>query len=82
MKLWPICNCSVFLTYNCSFLIFAFENCLQVTVSRLPDQGAKLHRQILELNSELQKMRMEQGTEKKVIDLDDLTGDFRRVMNV
>ncbi|XP_021677310.2 protein CHROMATIN REMODELING 24 isoform X2 [Hevea brasiliensis] len=54
----------------------------KVTVSRLPDQGAKLEKQISELKLELNKMRMEKTTRKEVIDLDDLTGDLQRVLNV
>ncbi|KAJ6991056.1 protein CHROMATIN REMODELING 24-like [Populus alba x Populus x berolinensis] len=55
----------------------------KVTVSRLPDQGAKLQKQISELNSVLIALRMEKATERKgVISLDDLTGEFERGLNV
>ncbi|KAJ6918655.1 protein CHROMATIN REMODELING 24 [Populus alba x Populus x berolinensis] len=55
----------------------------KVTISRLPDQGAKLQKQIGELNSELNKLRMEKATEGKgIISLDDLTGEFERRLNV
>ncbi|KAG5245086.1 protein CHROMATIN REMODELING [Salix suchowensis] len=55
----------------------------KVTVSRLPDQGAKLQKQIGELNSELNKLSMEKATERKgIISLDDLTGEFERGLNV
>ncbi|XP_065875193.1 protein CHROMATIN REMODELING 24 isoform X2 [Euphorbia lathyris] len=54
----------------------------KVTVSRLPDKGAKLQRQVLELNLEVEKMKMEKTREKQVIDLDDLTGELQRVLNV
>ncbi|KAJ6289149.1 hypothetical protein OIU76_025034 [Salix suchowensis] len=55
----------------------------KVTVSRLPDQGEKLQKQISELNSVLNKLRMEKATERKVvINLDDLTGEFKRGLNV
>ncbi|KAG6767395.1 hypothetical protein POTOM_028599 [Populus tomentosa] len=55
----------------------------KVTVSRLPDQGAKLQKQISELNSVLIELRMEKATERKgVISLDDLTGEFERGLNV
>ncbi|KAJ6740932.1 hypothetical protein OIU79_000950 [Salix purpurea] len=55
----------------------------KVTVSRLPDQGEKLQKQISELNSVLNKLRMEKAPERKgVISLDDLTGEFERGLNV
>ncbi|KAJ6419344.1 hypothetical protein OIU84_029452 [Salix udensis] len=55
----------------------------KVTVSRLPDQGEKLQKQISELNSVLNKLRMEKATDRKgVISLDDLTGEFERGLNV
>ncbi|KAI5587719.1 hypothetical protein BDE02_05G053400 [Populus trichocarpa] len=55
----------------------------KVTISRLPDQGAKLQKQIGELNSELNKLRMETATDRKgIISLDDLTGEFERRLNV
>ncbi|KAG8640786.1 protein CHROMATIN REMODELING 24 isoform X1 [Manihot esculenta] len=54
----------------------------KATVSRLPDQGAKLQKQISELNLELNQLRMEKTTQNEVIDLDDLTGDLQRVLNV
>ncbi|KAI9394209.1 hypothetical protein POPTR_005G066600v4 [Populus trichocarpa] len=55
----------------------------KVTISRLPDQGAKLQKQIGELNSELNKLRMETATEREgIISLDDLTGEFERRLNV
>ncbi|KAJ6775137.1 hypothetical protein OIU79_018338 [Salix purpurea] len=55
----------------------------KVTVSRLPDQGAKLQKQIGELNSELNKLSMEKATERKgIISLDDLTEEFERGLNV
>ncbi|KAF9681810.1 hypothetical protein SADUNF_Sadunf05G0041300 [Salix dunnii] len=55
----------------------------KVTISRLPDRGAKLQKQIGELNSELNKLRIEKATERKgIISLDDLTGEFERGLNV
>ncbi|XP_011011399.1 PREDICTED: protein CHROMATIN REMODELING 24-like isoform X2 [Populus euphratica] len=55
----------------------------KATISRLPDQGAKLQKQIGELNSELNKLRMEKATEREgIISLDDLTGEFERRLNV
>lgn len=53
----------------------------QSTVERLPDKGAKIQKQIAELNSELNKIQMEK-TEKEVVDLDDVTGKLKRVLNV
>ncbi|KAK7831062.1 protein chromatin remodeling 24, partial [Quercus suber] len=50
-------------------------------VSRLPDKGEKLQKQIAQLNSELYKMRKEERTENQVIDLDDLSGEIQRVLN-
>lgn len=51
-------------------------------VARLPDKGEKLRKQIAELNSELFKIREAERTENKVIDLDDLSGEFQAVLNV
>lgn len=48
-------------------------------ISRLPDRGEKLQQRLAELNSELSKLKME---EREVIDLDDITGEFQRVLNV
>ncbi|GLT25101.1 hypothetical protein SLA2020_002530 [Shorea laevis] len=54
----------------------------KVTISKLPDKGAKLEKQMAELNAELQKIRMEERREKEVINLDDITGELRRRLNV
>ena len=51
-------------------------------VSRLPDKGEKLQKQIAQLNSELYEIRKAERTESTVIDLDDLTGELQRVLNV
>ncbi|KAG6717084.1 hypothetical protein I3842_04G080000 [Carya illinoinensis] len=51
-------------------------------VARLPDKGEKLRKQIAELNSELYKISEAERTENKVIDLDDLSGEFQAVLNV
>ncbi|KAI4345067.1 hypothetical protein L6164_012234 [Bauhinia variegata] len=48
-------------------------------ISRLPDSGEKIQKRIAELNSELDKLKM---TERTVVDLDDVTGEFQRVLNV
>ncbi|KAH9668733.1 protein CHROMATIN REMODELING 24 [Citrus sinensis] len=50
----------------------------KVTVERLPDKGTKLQKQIAELNSELNKIKMEKRPEPGVIDLDDVTGKLQR----
>ncbi|WCJ41023.1 chromatin remodeling 24 [Euphorbia peplus] len=54
----------------------------KVTVSRLPDKGAKLQRQVMELKLELEKMKNENKSNKEVINLDDLTEDLERVLKV
>lgn len=51
-------------------------------VARLPDRGEKIEKQITELKSELDEIRKAKRTEKQVIDLDDLTEDLQRVLNV
>lgn len=48
-------------------------------ISRLPDKGSKLHQRLAELNSELNKLNMEN---REVIDLDDISGKFERILNV
>ncbi|XP_062149491.1 protein CHROMATIN REMODELING 24 isoform X2 [Alnus glutinosa] len=51
-------------------------------VARLPDKGEKLVKQIAELKSELYKIRKAERAENQVIDLDSLSGDLQRVLNV
>jgi hypothetical protein len=48
-------------------------------ISKLPDKGEKLKNRIVELNRELTKLKMEQTN---VVDLDDITDEFERVVNV
>ncbi|XP_058731078.1 protein CHROMATIN REMODELING 24-like isoform X2 [Vicia villosa] len=48
-------------------------------VSKLPDKGEKLRKRITELNRALTKLKMEQTN---VVDLDDITDEFERVVNV
>nr|GMD62646.1 protein CHROMATIN REMODELING 24 isoform X2 [Ipomoea batatas] len=48
---------------------------------RLPDRGEKLQKQIAELYAELDLVR-NQGKANEVIDLDDISGKFERVVNV
>lgn len=50
-------------------------------VSRLPDKGVKIQKQIEELNAELCRTKMAKGNEE-VIDLDNLTGEIQRVLHV
>jgi hypothetical protein len=59
--------------------LFSF---FQGMVARLPDKGEKLEKQIAELKSELYKIRKAERTENQVIDLDSLSGDLQRVLNV
>ncbi|KAK2384897.1 Protein CHROMATIN REMODELING 24 [Trifolium repens] len=51
----------------------------KVMISKLPDKGEKLKNRIVELNRELTKLKMEQTN---VVDLDDITDEFERVVNV
>ncbi|XP_050895402.1 protein CHROMATIN REMODELING 24 isoform X2 [Lathyrus oleraceus] len=50
-----------------------------VMISKLPDKGEKLRKRITELNRALTKLKMEQTN---VVDLDDITDEFERVVNV
>lgn len=54
----------------------------KATVSKLPDKGERIQKQIAELNSELDKMRMTKRIETEVIDLDDVTGKLENVLNL
>lgn len=54
----------------------------KVTISRLPDKGSRIERQLAELNLDLEKIRKAERTEKEVIDLDDISGDFQKFLNV
>lgn len=49
-------------------------------VERLSDKGEKIQKQIVELNSELAKIRGE--TETIDLDFDDVVDDFNTVLNV
>ncbi|XWS44706.1 hypothetical protein CRYUN_Cryun15aG0070800 [Craigia yunnanensis] len=53
----------------------------KITISRLPDKGAKIEKQVAELNEELHKMKMEKETETEV-GVEDITGELQRVLNV
>ncbi|XP_058089830.1 SNF2 domain-containing protein ENL1 isoform X2 [Magnolia sinica] len=48
-------------------------------VSKLPDKGEKIQRQIVELNLELDKISKSQSRAEEVIDLDDISGRFERL---
>lgn len=50
-----------------------------VMISKLPDNGEKLKKRIAELNRALTKLKMEQTN---IVDLDDIAGEFERVLNV
>ncbi|GMP26647.1 hypothetical protein CsSME_00003004 [Camellia sinensis var. sinensis] len=54
----------------------------KVLVSKLPDKGVNIQKQIAELKSELDMIRMEKRREKEVIHLDDIAGELQRVLNV
>ncbi|KAL2478366.1 Protein CHROMATIN REMODELING 24 [Forsythia ovata] len=53
----------------------------KVAVSKLPDKGEKIHKQIAELRLQLYQLRMAKGT-KDEIDLDTITTGFQRVVNL
>ncbi|XVF14803.1 hypothetical protein REPUB_Repub09cG0092800 [Reevesia pubescens] len=52
----------------------------KITVSRLPDKGAKIEKQIAELNEELHKMMSNET--KTEVGVDDIAGELQRVLNV
>ncbi|GMI99315.1 chromatin remodeling 24 [Hibiscus trionum] len=55
----------------------------KVTVSRLPDKGAKIEKQIAELNAELHKMKTAKETQTETAGgVDDITGKLQHVLNV
>ncbi|XP_057961339.1 protein CHROMATIN REMODELING 24 [Malania oleifera] len=47
----------------------------KVIVSKLPDKGKRIQTQIVELTSELERIKLEKNSEKEVIDLDDVNGE-------
>lgn len=57
-------------------------------VSRLPDQGGKIQKQIAELNAQLHDLRnsslnnSRDGKEQTLVDIDDLTKDLQNVLSV
>lgn len=78
----------LFVFYCCSRSPWGFKSQfiflihLQGTVERLPDKGEKLQKQIAELNLKLKKLRTDERSETEVIDVDDIMGNFKRVLNV
>ena len=50
-------------------------------VSRLPDKGVKIQKQIEQLNAELYRTKMAKGNEQE-IDLDSITDEIQRVLHV
>lgn len=57
-------------------------------VSRLPDQGGKIQKQIAELNAQLHDLRnsslnnSRDGKEQTLVDIDELTKDLQNVLSV
>ncbi|MCD7450162.1 hypothetical protein HAX54_003943 [Datura stramonium] len=51
-------------------------------ISKLPDKGQKIQKQIAELHKELEIIGMEKENKDVIIDLDDISGQFHRVVNV
>lgn len=69
-------------------MILYWGNKIQALVSRLPDKGGRIQKQIAELNTQLHDIRnsgSNPGRERKeqeVIDVDDLTKDLQNVLSV
>ncbi|KAF3440622.1 hypothetical protein FNV43_RR18906 [Rhamnella rubrinervis] len=53
----------------------------KAVVSRLPDKGVKIQKQIEQLNAELYRIKMAKGNEE-AIDLDNITDEIQRVLHV
>lgn len=51
-------------------------------ISKLPDKGQRIQRQIAELHKELEIIGMEKGNKDEIIDLDDISEQFHRAVNV
>ncbi|XP_060217469.1 protein CHROMATIN REMODELING 24 isoform X1 [Lycium barbarum] len=51
-------------------------------ISKLPDKGLRIQRQIAELHKELEILRTEKENKEEIIDLDDISGQFHRAVNV
>ncbi|KAA3456121.1 protein CHROMATIN REMODELING 24 [Gossypium australe] len=55
----------------------------KITISRLPDKGGKIEKQIAELNAELQKIKTAEVTQKETeVGVDGITGQLEKVLNV
>ncbi|CAK9167906.1 unnamed protein product [Ilex paraguariensis] len=54
----------------------------KITVTKLPDKGERIQKQIAELNLQLEQIRTAKRTEKEIVHLDDISGDLQRVLNV
>ncbi|PSS30202.1 Protein CHROMATIN REMODELING like [Actinidia chinensis var. chinensis] len=54
----------------------------KVVVSKLNDRGDNIRKQIAELKIQLDMFRLAKGTEKEVIELDNIAGEFQRALNV
>lgn len=59
--------------------IKSISQTLSNMASKLPDKGEKLQKRLAELNLELAELKRE---ERNVVDLDDFTTEFQRVLNV
>lgn len=57
-------------------------NFFQEMISKLPDKGQRIQRQIAELHKELEIIGMEKGNKDEIIDLDDISEQFHRAVNV
>lgn len=55
---------------------------MQATVSKLPDKGERILKQIAALQLELENIIMAKRTDKEVVDVDEITEGFHRVLNV
>lgn len=51
-------------------------------MSRLPDKGDRIYKQIAELESELDIIQGTKPAENKTIQLDDISVEFQRVLNM
>ncbi|XP_055817953.1 protein CHROMATIN REMODELING 24 isoform X2 [Solanum dulcamara] len=51
-------------------------------ISKLSDKGQNLQRQLAELHKELEIIEMEKENKDEIIDLDDISGQFHRTVNV
>lgn len=54
----------------------------KATVSKLPDKGERILKQIAALQLELENIIMAKRTDKEVVDVDEITEGFHRVLNV